>query len=88
MMASKAIVPVLYYNKDAFKKAGLNTDRPPKTWQELAKDADALRKAGMTCGWQGWIQIENFSTWHALPVANKNNGFDSTDTVLEFNKPV
>lgn len=83
--------PVLYYNKDAFKKAGLNPDQPPKTWQDLEKDAAALRKAGMTCGyasgWQGWIQIENFSAWHALPVATQNNGFDGTDTVLEFNKP-
>ncbi|WP_205952385.1 sn-glycerol-3-phosphate ABC transporter substrate-binding protein UgpB [Pantoea stewartii] len=83
--------PVLYYNKDAFKKAGLNPDQPPKTWQELAKDADALRKSGMSCGyasgWQGWIQIENFSAWNGLPVATKNNGFDGTDAVLEFNKP-
>lgn len=83
--------PVLYYNKDAFKKAGLNPDQPPKTWQDLEKDAAAMRKAGMTCGyasgWQGWIQIENFSAWHALPVATQNNGFDGTDTVLEFNKP-
>ncbi|MBV4368383.1 sn-glycerol-3-phosphate ABC transporter substrate-binding protein UgpB [Erwinia phyllosphaerae] len=84
--------PVLYYNKDAFKKAGLNPDEPPKTWQELAKDAAALRKSGMSCGyasgWQGWIQIENFSAWHALPVATNNNGFDGADAVLEFNKPV
>ncbi|WP_405423141.1 sn-glycerol-3-phosphate ABC transporter substrate-binding protein UgpB [Pantoea stewartii] len=83
--------PVLYYNKDAFKKAGLNPDQPPKTWQELAKDADALHKSGMSCGyasgWQGWIQIENFSAWNGLPVATKNNGFDGTDAVLEFNKP-
>lgn len=84
--------PVLYYNKDAFKKAGLNPDEPPKTWQALEKDAAALRKAGMTCGyasgWQGWIQIENFSAWHGLPVATQNNGFDGTDAVLEFNQPV
>ncbi|WP_147200172.1 sn-glycerol-3-phosphate ABC transporter substrate-binding protein UgpB [Pantoea sp. CCBC3-3-1] len=83
--------PVLYYNKDAFKKAGLNPEEPPKTWQQLEKDAAALRKAGMKCGyasgWQGWIQIENFSAWHALPVATKNNGFDGTDAALEFNKP-
>lgn len=84
--------PVLYYNKDAFKKAGLNPEQPPKTWQELQADAAALRKAGMKCGyasgWQGWIQIENFSAWHGLPVATKNNGFDGTDAELEFNKPV
>jgi len=83
--------PVLYYNKDAFKKAGLDPEQPPKTWQALAKDAEALRKAGMSCGyasgWQGWIQIENFSAWHGLPVATKNNGFDGTDAELEFNKP-
>ncbi len=83
--------PVLYYNKDAFRKAGLDPEQPPKTWQELEKDTEALRQAGMTCGytsgWQGWIQIENFSAWHALPVATKNNGFDGTDAVLEFNKP-
>ncbi|MGG6177934.1 sn-glycerol 3-phosphate transport system substrate-binding protein [Pantoea allii] len=83
--------PVLYYNKDAFKKAGLNPEQAPKTWQELAKDAAALRKSGMSCGyasgWQGWIQIENFSAWNGLPVATKNNGFDGTDAVLEFNKP-
>ncbi|MDN8543596.1 sn-glycerol-3-phosphate ABC transporter substrate-binding protein UgpB [Erwinia sp. BC051422] len=82
--------PVLYYNKDAFKKAGLDPEQPPKTWQALAKDAEALRKAGMSCGyasgWQGWIQIENFSAWHGLPVATKNNGFDGTDAELEFNK--
>ena len=27
---------VFYYNKDAFKKAGLDADKPPKTWEELA----------------------------------------------------
>lgn len=83
--------PVLYYNKAAFKKAGLNPDQPPKTWQELEQDTAKLKEAGMKCGyasgWQGWIQIENFSAWHGLPVATKNNGFDGTDAVLEFNKP-
>ncbi|MCP2002217.1 sn-glycerol-3-phosphate ABC transporter substrate-binding protein UgpB [Buttiauxella ferragutiae] len=83
--------PVLYYNKDAFKKAGLNPDQPPKTWQDLAEYTAKLKAAGMKCGyasgWQGWIQIENFSAWNGLPVATKNNGFDGTDAVLEFNKP-
>ena len=83
--------PVLYYNKDAFKKAGLDPEQPPKTWQELAADTAKLKAAGMKCGyasgWQGWIQLENFSAWNGLPFATKNNGFDGTDATLEFNKP-
>ncbi|PWC15437.1 sn-glycerol-3-phosphate ABC transporter substrate-binding protein UgpB [Brenneria corticis] len=83
--------PVLYYNKDAFKKAGLDPEQPPKTWQQLAEYTAKLRAAGLKCGyasgWQGWIQIENFSAWHGLPVASKNNGFDGADAVLEFNQP-
>ncbi|MDU2998457.1 MAG: sn-glycerol-3-phosphate ABC transporter substrate-binding protein UgpB [Klebsiella pneumoniae] len=78
--------PVLYYNKDAFKKAGLDPDQPPKTWQDLAAYTAKLKAAGMKCGyasgWQGWIQIENFSAWHGLPVATKNNGFDGTDAAI------
>ena len=83
--------PVLYYNKDAFRKAGLDPDQPPATWQALAKDAAALRQAGMNCGyasgWQGWIQLEEFSAWHGLPFATENNGFDGTDARLVFNGP-
>ena len=32
--------PVVYWNKDAFKKAGLDPDKPPTTWPEVAKAAD------------------------------------------------
>ena len=32
----------LYYNKDAFKAAGITA--PPKTWSELAEDAKKLTK--------------------------------------------
>lgn len=29
-------LPVLYYNKDMFKKAGLDPEKPPTTWDEFA----------------------------------------------------
>ncbi|MDU7255594.1 MAG: sn-glycerol-3-phosphate ABC transporter substrate-binding protein UgpB [Escherichia coli] len=69
----------------------VGTATPPKTWQDLADYAAKLKASGMKCGyasgWQGWIQLENFSAWNGLPFASKNNGFDGTDAVLEFNKP-
>ena len=34
--------PILYYNADLFKKAGLNPDTPPKTWAEVKTAADAI----------------------------------------------
>lgn len=82
---------VLYYNKDAFKKAGLDPSNPPKTWDEVAADAAKLKASGMPCGfttgWQGWIQLEQFSAWHGLPLATEDNGFDGLGAKLEFNGP-
>jgi sn-glycerol 3-phosphate transport system substrate-binding protein len=83
---------VLYINKDAFKKAGLDPNKPPRTWPELEKDAEKLKAAGMSCafttGWQSWVQMESFSAWHNVPFASKENGFGGLDTRLVFNGPV
>jgi multiple sugar transport system substrate-binding protein len=37
--------PVLFYNADMFKAAGLNPDAPPATWDELKAAAMAIHKA-------------------------------------------
>ena len=37
-------VQVLYYNKDAFEKAGLDPDKPPKTWEDVIKYGKELTK--------------------------------------------
>lgn len=84
--------PVLYYNKQAFRQAGLDPQHPPETWQQLAQYSAKLTAAGISCGyasgWQGWVQLENFSAWHGLPFASEDNGFTGTNAVLEFNQPV
>ncbi len=85
--------PVLYYNKDAFRKAGLDPENPPKTWPELAEAAHKIiaakgAKYGFTTGWQSWVQIENFSAWHNVPIGTRSNGFDGLDTVFRFNSPL
>ncbi len=83
---------VMWINRDAFKKAGLNPDAPPKTWPEVFEAAKKLKAAGhATCGfsnaWVTWVHVEQFSSWHNLQLATKSNGMDGFDTVLTFNNP-
>lgn len=84
---------VMWYNKDAFKKAGLDPDKPPKTWPEVFDAAKKLQASGHpTCGfssaWITWVNIEQFAVWHNTPLATKGNGIDGFDAVLEINKPL
>jgi len=38
--------PLLYYNKDLFRKAGLDPNKPPKTWSELYEYAKKISALG------------------------------------------
>jgi sn-glycerol 3-phosphate transport system substrate-binding protein len=91
-MPYNSSTPVLYYNKDAFQKAGLDPNAPPRTWSELGKALDALKAAGSDCpfttAWQSWVHLENLGAWHNVPFATKANGFEGLDTELTFNGPV
>jgi sn-glycerol 3-phosphate transport system substrate-binding protein len=82
---------VFYINKDAFKKAGLDPAKPPRTWKEFNAAAEKLKAAGQQCvytsGWPSWMHIENFSAWHNLPIGTKDNGMSGTDTVFKINSP-
>ncbi len=81
--------PILYYNKDLFRKAGLDPDAPPKTWPQLEAAALELKGSGVPCGftteWPSWTQIENLSAWHNVPIATRANGFGGLDAELEIN---
>ena len=84
---------VMWINKDAFRKAGLNPDAPPKTWPEVFDAAKKLKAAGYaTCGfsnaWVTWVNLEQLSAWHNVPLSTKANGLDGFDTVLNFNGPL
>lgn len=84
--------PVFHYNKDAFKAAGLDPEKPPTTWPEVALAAAKLKASGHKCpfttSWISWTQLESFSAWHNVLYATKNNGFGGTDTRLAFNSPL
>ena len=83
---------VFYYNKDMFAKAGLDPNKAPATWQEVVAAAAKLKANGEKCpyttGWQSWVHLENFSAWHNLEFASKNNGFGGLDARLKFNSPL
>ncbi|HEY3794606.1 MAG TPA: sn-glycerol-3-phosphate ABC transporter substrate-binding protein UgpB [Bradyrhizobium sp.] len=84
--------PILYYNKDLFRAAGLDPEIAPKTWPEVGAAAKRLRAAGVACGfttsWPSWVNVENFSAFHNLPISTRANGFGGLDARLDFNNPV
>jgi sn-glycerol 3-phosphate transport system substrate-binding protein len=84
--------PILYYNKDAFRKAGLDPNAPPRTWADVESAAKKLQAGGMTCGltneWPSWVLVENFSAFHNIPIGTKANGFGGLDTELTINNPL
>jgi sn-glycerol 3-phosphate transport system substrate-binding protein len=83
---------VFYYNKDAFKAAGLDPSTPPKTWPEVVLAAAKLKASGHKCpfttSWISWTQLESFSTWHNVLFATQNNGFGGPSARLAFDSPL
>lgn len=72
--------PVLYINKAAFRKAGLNPDTPPKTWFETQEAAGKLADAGSTCpyttSWPAQVHVDNLSARNGAEVADAKGKLD------------
>ena len=83
---------VFYFNKDAFKAAGIDTAKAPGTWPEVALAAAKLKASGHKCpisiAWQGWTQLESFSAWHNVEFATKGNGLQGLDARMKVNSPL
>ena len=84
--------PILYYNKDLFRKAGLDPEAPPKTFADVEAYAKKLQAAGVPCGftteWPSYMQFENFSAYHNQPISTKENGLAGLDAELKLNGPL
>ena len=89
-MAFNSSTPILYYNKDLFKKAGL-PDKAPATWDEVEAAAKKLQAAGVKCpsssAWPSWVLVENMHALHDQPFSDQSNGFDGLATSLKINGP-
>ena len=66
--------PVLYINKAAFRKAGLDPEKPPRTWLEMQEMAGQLFVSGERCpfttSWPVWIFLDNMSAWSGVEVGD------------------
>jgi sn-glycerol 3-phosphate transport system substrate-binding protein len=91
-MPFNSSTPVLWYNKDAFRRAGLNPEQPPRTWEDLREFARRIRlmnaaPCAFSTAWPTWIHFENFGAIHDVPFATRANGFEGTDAELLINQP-
>ncbi len=69
----------VYYNKEAFKKAGL-PDRAPQNWEELEEfliQLHAHGKGGMSTAWPAGYMLEHYSVVNNIPYADHENGFEN-----------
>ena len=81
-----AEIPVLFYNLDAYKKAGLKTSPMATTWTDLQADLIALRDKGdYDCPYatsqQVTVHFENLAPINNSLYAIPNNGLDGAKGV-------
>lgn len=82
--------PVLYYNNDHFRAAGLDPANPPKTLAELRTAAETIKAANiegvtepLVLKVDSWY-IEHWLTGVHQPIVNNANGRDGLATESEF----
>ncbi len=87
--------PLLYYNKNMFKEAGLDPEKPPHTFDEVVEYARKLTvrdasgrvtRPGMALAVYGWF-FEQFLATANLLYANNGNGRDGNATAVAFATP-
>ena len=70
--------PLLYVNRNHFRKAGLDPDKPPTTLAEIRADAEKLKAAGvvdrpMALSLQPWF-VESWLNGEGAPIVDNDNG--------------
>lgn len=77
---------VMYYNKDAFREAGLDPDNPPATWDEMVEAGKKLTKrdaAGNVIRWGLHVPSSGYPYWMFQAFAMQNNQVLMSDAGTE-----
>ncbi len=78
-MPFNSSTPLLYYNKTMFEQAGLDPEKPPRTFAEVVEYAETLKqeipqlKAPITWNLHSWY-FEQFHCLMDAPFVNNDNG--------------
>ncbi|MCC2674103.1 MAG: transporter substrate-binding protein [Ramlibacter sp.] len=83
---------VMYYNKDLFKEAGLDPNRPPQTWADLKTAATKLTKkdaSGKVTQWGVQIPSSGFPYWLFQTLTTTNGAIlaNEAGTQVKFDDP-
>lgn len=85
-MPFNSSTPVMYYNKDAFKAAGLDPEAPPETYEEVEAASKAIvesdpKMKGFALQAYGWLWEQLLANQGAL-LLNNDNGRTATPTEI------
>ncbi|WP_344618567.1 ABC transporter substrate-binding protein [Dactylosporangium salmoneum] len=89
-----ASAPMLFYNKTAFKDAGLDPEKPPTTMGELAEAARKLKvgdgskttRYGAVASIDGWL-VEQMLAAGGVQYCNQDNGRSGRTTAVNWDTP-
>jgi multiple sugar transport system substrate-binding protein len=94
-MTASASPTVLYYNRDMFREAGLDPDRPPQSWEELLEYAEKLTvhdengnvtRAGLSLRKRGF-KPGTAGKWFTFLFSAGGAGFTEGGRRAAFNSP-
>lgn len=89
-MPFNSSTPMLYINKEHYAAAGL--DAFPKTWEQFEENLKKIKASDRDCAYayapSTWIDLEQFSMAHGVPIATNNNGYDGLDSEYVYNTTI
>lgn len=83
---------ILYYNKDAFRSAGLDPEIPPRTFREMEEMSRIVKQKNVqgirhfiTSSWPTWIMLENLYPYHDQAFADMDQGREGLASEIYIN---